>query len=244
MKKTIFITSIMVLFSVSTSMAQFGNLKKAVTKTVESTTGSSSSTGLSQEEVGSGLKEALTSGVKKGVDQLAKPDGFFKDLSIKIPLPEEAKKAEDKLRGMGMGDQCDKTIESINRAAEDATTAAKDIFVDAIKGMSISDAMSLLNGEDDAATQFLDKSTRTALKNKFEPIVKVSLDKVGATKNWNTVFTTYNKIPFVEKINPDLVEYATGKAIDGLFKQIAKEELKIRKDPAARITDLLKKVFG
>jgi hypothetical protein len=204
MKKTLFVTSIMLLFSVSSAMAQFGNLKKAVTNTVKSTTSSSSSE-LSEEEVGSGLKEALTSGVKKGVDQLAKPDGFFKDLSIKIPLPEEAKKAEEKLRDLGQGEQVDKTIESINRAAEDATTAAKDIFVEAIKNMSISDAMSLLKGEDDAATKFLDKSTREALKAKFEPIVKVSLDKVGATKNWNTIFTTYNKIPFVEKINRVLV---------------------------------------
>ena len=110
--------------------------------------------------------------------------------------------------------------------------------------MSINDAMSILNGKDNAATKFLDKSTRVDLISKFEPIVKVSLDKVGATKNWNAIFSTYNKLPFVEKVNPDLVEYATVKAINGLFVQIAKEELKIRQDPAARVTDLLKKVFG
>ena len=178
------------------------------------------------------------------MDQLSKPDGFFKDLSIKIPLPEEANKVETKLRSIGQGKKVDETIESINRAAEDATTAAKDIFVEAIKGMSINDAMSILRGDDNAATKFLDKSTRADLISKFEPIVKISLDKVGATKNWNTIFSTYNKLPFVEKVNPDLVEYATGKAIDGLFIQIAKEELKIRQDPAARVTDLLKKVFG
>jgi hypothetical protein len=223
-------------------MAQFDKLKKTVGEKVESTT--SSSTDLNQEEVGSGLKEALTRGVEKGVDQLSKPDGFYKDLSIKIPLPEEAKEVEAKLRSLGQGEQVDETIESINRAAEDATTAAKEIFVEAIKGMTIEDAMSILRGDDDAATKFLEKSTRANLITKFEPIVKVSLDKVGATKNWNTIFTTYNKIPFVQKVNPDLVEYATGKAIDGLFIQIAKEELKIRQDPAARVTDLLKKVFG
>jgi hypothetical protein len=233
----------MILFSAS-SIAQFGNLRKTVTKTVESATTSTASVELSQEEVGSGLKEALASGVKKGVNQLSKPDGYFKDLSIKIPIPEEAKEVESKLRSIGQGAQVDKTIESINRAAEDASSSAKDIFVDAIKGMSISDAMGLLNGADDAATKFLDKSTRSALTSQFEPIVKVSLDKVGATKNWETVFTTYNKIPFVKKINPDLVSYATEKAIDGLFKQVAKEELKIREDPMARVTDLLKKVFG
>tara|TARA_B110000285_G_scaffold104319_1_gene118746 strand:- start:186 stop:860 length:675 start_codon:yes stop_codon:yes gene_type:complete len=222
-------------------MAQFDKLKKTVTEKVEATT---SSTGLSQEEVGSGLKEALSRGVEKGVDQISKPDGFLKDLSIKILLPEEAKNVEEKLRSIGQGKQVDETIESINRAAEDASAEAKEIFITAIKGMTINDAMSILRGDNNAATKFLDKSTRAALTGKFEPIVKVSLDKVGATKNWNSIFTTYNKIPFVQKVNPDLVAYATDKAINGLFIQIAKEELKIRQNPAARVTDLLKKVFG
>ena len=242
MKKLIYLTCSIVLFSVSTATAQFDKLKKTVDKKIEAV--KPSSAGLSQEEVGAGLKEALTKGIEKGVDQLSKPDGFFKDLSIKIPLPEEANKVETKLRSIGQGKKVDETIESINRAAEDATTASKDIFVKAIKEMSINDAMSILRGDENAATKFLDKSTRADLISKFEPIVKISLDKVGATKNWNTIFSTYNKLPFVEKVNPDLVEYATGKAIDGLFIQIAKEELKIRQDPAARVTDLLKKVFG
>lgn len=242
MKKAIYLTCSMVLFSVSISTAQFDKLKKTVDKKIEEV--KPSSAGLSQEEVGAGLKEALNKGIEKGVDQLSKPDGFFKDLSIKIPLPEEANKVETKLRSIGQGKKVDETIESINRAAEDATAASKEIFVEAIKGMSINDAMSILNGKDNAATKFLDKSTRADLISKFEPIVKISLDKVGATKNWNAIFSTYNKLPFVEKVNPDLVEYATGKAIDGLFVQIAKEELKIRQDPAARVTDLLKKVFG
>ena len=242
MKKTIYLACSIVLLSVSTATAQFDKLKKTVDKKIESV--KPSSAGLSQEEVGAGLKEALNKGIEKGVDQLSKPDGFFKDLAIKIPLPKETKKVEAKLRSIGQGKKVDETIESINRAAEDATTASKDIFVEAIKGMSINDAMSILRGDDNAATKFLDKSTRANLISKFEPIVKISLDKVGATKNWNTIFNTYNKLPFVEKVNPDLVEYATAKAIDGLFIQIAKEELKIRQDPAARVTDLLKKVFG
>ena len=241
MKKVIYLTCSMILFSISTSMAQFDKLKKTVTEKVEATT---SSTGLSQEEVGSGLKEALSRGVEKGVDQISKPDGFLKDLSIKILLPEEAKNVEEKLRSIGQGKQVDETIESINRAAEDASAEAKEIFIAAIKGMTINDAMSILRGDNNAATKFLDKSTRAALTGKFEPIVKVSLEKVGATKNWNSIFTTYNKIPFVQKVNPDLVAYATDKAINGLFIQIAKEELKIRQNPAARVTDLLKKVFG
>ena len=242
MKKAIYLTCSIVLFSISISTAQFDKLKKTVDKKIESV--KPSSAGLSEEEVGAGLKEALNKGIEKGVDQLSKPDGFFKDLAIKIPLPKETKKVEAKLRSIGQGKKVDETIESINRAAEDATTASKDIFVKAIKGMSINDAMSILRGDENAATKFLDKSTRADLISKFEPIVKISLDKVGATKNWNTIFSTYNKLPFVEKVNPDLVEYATGKAIDGLFIQIAKEELKIRQDPAARVTDLLKKVFG
>ena len=242
MKKAIYLTCSIVLFSVSTATAQFDKLKKTVDKKIEAVKPSSG--GLSQEEVGAGLKEALTKGIEKGVEQLSKPDGFFKDLSIKIPLPEEANKVETKLRSIGQGNKVDQTIESINRAAEDATNASKEIFVEAIKEMSISDAMSILRGEDNAATKFLDKSTRANLISRFEPIVKISLDKVGATKNWNIVFNTYNKLPFVEKVNPDLVEYATDKAIDGLFIQIAKEELKIRQDPGARVTDLLKKVFG
>jgi Protein of unknown function (DUF4197) len=242
MKKAIYLTCSILLFCASASMAQFDKLKKTVSDKVETVT--TSGAGLSQEEVGAGLKEALNKGVEKGVDQLSKPDGFFKDLEIKIPLPEEVQNVESKLRSIGQGKKVDEAIESINRAAEDAVVGAKDIFVNAIKSMTIEDAMSILRGDKNAATKFLDKATRTALVAKFKPIVKVSLDKVGATKNWNTVFSTYNKIPLVKKVNPDLEEYATNKAIDGLFIQIAKEELKIRENPAARVTDLLKKVFG
>ena len=241
MKNLIFITSSILFLSASVFGQDFGKLKQRVTETVSS---DKSSGALSEGEVSNGLKEALNKGIEKGVTQLSKPDGYFKDLQIKIPLPEEAQVVESKLRQMGQGKQVDDAIESINRAAEDAAMGAKDIFVDAIKNMTVTDAMGLLKGNDDAATRFLEKSTREALVAKFRPIVKVSLDKVGATKHWNTIFTTYNKIPFVSKINPDLEEYATNKAIDGLFIQIAKEELEIRKNPGARVTDLLKKVFG
>ena len=142
----------------------------------------------------------------------------------------------------------DDAIESINRAAEDAASASKDLFVSAIKNLTLKDVMNILNGKDDAATTYLSSNTRSALVEKFKPIIlsiiSNSLDKVGATRYWSLVFTTYNAIPLVQKVNPDLVEYATNKAIDGLFVQIAKEELAIRKNPAARVTDLLKKVFG
>jgi hypothetical protein len=220
------------------------DLKKLGGKLSEKTGISTQTSALTEGEVASGLKEALSNGVSKGVAQLSKADGFFKDPEIKIPLPEEAKKVEDKLRAIGQGDKVDATIESINRAAEDAASGAKDIFTLAIKEMSVSDAMSILKGDKDAATKYLSSSTRKALFEKFKPVVSASLEKVGATKHWNTLFTTYNKIPMVSKINPDLEEYATNKAIDGLFIQIAKEELAIRENPAARVSDLLKKVFG
>lgn len=230
-----------VLLSASVCNGQILNkIKSNVEKAIESTEES----GLTEGEVAAGLKEAITRGVTVGVEKLSKADGYFKDPEIKIPLPQEAKDVEKSLRQMGQGKKVDEAIESLNRAAEDAAHAAKDIFVTAIKNMTLNDAMGILNGQDDAATQYLNKSTRSALVAKFEPIVQVSLDKVGATKHWNTIFTTYNKIPLVKKVNPNLSEYATNKAIDGLFVQIAKQELEIRKNPAARVTDLLKKVFG
>lgn len=239
MKKIVVIT--LGIFVSNLTIAQtFGKIKDKVNETV----GTSSSSSLSEGEITSGLKEALNKGIEKGVTQLSKPDGYFKDPQIKIPLPEEAKTVETKLRQLGQGQKVDDAIESINRAAEDAVMAAKDIFIDAIKSMDVKDAMGLLKGNDDAATRFLESSTRAQLVEKFKPIIKASLEKVGATKHWNTLFTTYNKLPMVTKVNPDLEEYATNKAIDGLFVQIAKEELEIRKNPGARVTDLLKKVFG
>ncbi|MDX2361014.1 MAG: DUF4197 domain-containing protein [Crocinitomicaceae bacterium] len=244
MKKTLLIALIGGFFMTNNANAQILNkLKKTVEETVDETV-SGGASGLTEEEVGAGLKEALTKGIEAGVAQVSQPDGYFKDLAIKIFLPEEAKKVESALRDMGQGDLVDDAIESLNRAAEDAANGALEIFVDAIKNMSIQDAMSILNGEDNAATTFLERVTRDALVAKFKPIVKASLDKVGATKYWNTIFTTYNKIPFVQKINPDLDDFATNRAIDGLFVQIAKQEKDIRENPLARVTDLLKKVFG
>jgi len=245
MKKSIYLIASLIAFSSINASAQgWNDLKKqAEKKTKEIKTVASPETGLSQDEVGKGLKEALNQGVKKGVAQLNKKDGYLKDAQIKIPMPKEAKTVEEKLRSLGQGKKVDEAIESMNRAAEDAAEGAKDIFVAAIKGMTLADAMSILKGEDDAATKYLNKATRLELTKKFEPVIKVSLDKVGATKHWNTVFSSYNKLPFVSKVNPDLEKYVTDKALDGLFIQVAKEELKIRKDPAARVTDLLKKVF-
>ena len=227
------------MLSITSNAQIWDKVKKNAPKSLTPKSG-----GLSQEEIGKGLKEALNKGVEKGVNQLSKPDGYFKDAEIKIPMPEQAQNVEDKLRKMGQGEKVDEAILSMNRAAEDAAILAKKLFVEAIKNMTITDAMAILKGEKNAATEYLKKSTSAALTEKFQPIIKVSLDKVGATKHWETVFSTYNKIPFVDKVNPDLEEYVTEKAINGLFIQVAKEELQIRDNPSARVTDLLKKVFG
>ncbi len=240
MRKVVYLVAAIVVGNNFSTVAQMPNLKKGLEKVATA----KPSTGLSEEEVGRGLKEALNNGIEKGVSQLSKADGYFKDPQIKIPMPEEAKGVEEKLRKIGQGKKVDDAIESINRAAEDAASASKDLFVAAIKNLTLTDVMNILHGKEDAATSYLSSNTRTALVEKFKPIIKVSLDKVGATKHWTTVFTAYNAIPLVQKVNPDLVEYATNKAIDGLFIQIAKQELEIRKNPAARVSDLLKKVFG
>lgn len=239
MKKTLYIAVLFIAGNSFISTAQL-DLKKGIEKTAIARPKS----GLSEDEVGKALKEALNLGIDKGVSQLSKPDGYFKDTQIKILMPDEAKNAETKLRAIGQGQKVDDAIESMNRAAEDAATSAKQLFVDAIKAMTMTDVMNILNGTDDAATKYLSNATRAQLVEKFKPIIKASLDKTGATKHWASVFTAYNAIPMVQKVNPDLVDFVTNKAIDGLFVQIAKEELSIRKNPAARVSDLLKKVFG
>ena len=246
MKKILYITIGLMTFStINVSAQNWKDIrKKAKTAAKTNASGINPKGALSQDEVGKGLKEALNQGVKKGVTQLNKKDGYLKDVQIKIPMPDEAKNVESNLRSMGQGEKVDEAIESMNRAAEDAAAGAKDIFVAAIKGMTLTDAMNILKGEDNAATNYLNKATYAALSEKFKPVIKVSLDKVGATKHWQTVFGSYNKIPFVTKVNPNLEDYVTKKALNGLFIQVAKEELNIRKNPEARATDLLKKVFG
>lgn len=204
---------------------------------------SSGKSSLSNEEIIGGLKEALQVGTEKGTTKLSAVDGFFKDAVIKILMPEEAKKAEKTLRGMGLGRQVDNAILSMNRAAEDAAKSAAPIFINAIKGMSFQDALGILRGGDNAATNYLKDKTTISLTEAFRPVIESSLKKVDATKHWNTVFTTYNKFSS-EKVNPDLSAYVTEKALTGIFYQVAQEEQKIRKDPFARTSDLLKKVFS
>jgi hypothetical protein len=199
--------------------------------------------GLTTSEIASGLKQALEVGAQNSSNKLSALDGFFKDAAIKILLPPEAQKVEKTLRDLGMSSLVDKAILSVNRAAEDAAKSAAPIFIDAIKTMTIQDALGILKGGDFAATNFLKSKTTTALTSAFKPVIESSLSKVGATKYWADVFNTYNKFA-TNKINPDLSGFVTGKAIDGIFYQVSLEEQKIRKDPVARVTDLLKKVFG
>lgn len=199
---------------------------------------------LTSAEVAEGLKEALIKGISKGSDQASQLDGYFKNPKIKIPFPPEVKKVEDKLRQLGLGSEVDKFVMTLNRGAEDAAKEAKPIFISAIKAMTIQDAWSILRGDKDAATQYLMRTTSTQLKEKFQPVIKNSLNKVNATKYYGDIVNTYNKVPLVEKINPELDAYATDKAIEGLFTLIAEEEGKIRDNPAERTTELLKKVFG
>ena len=206
---------------------------------------STTSTGVTENEAAQGIKEALTQGVTNAVLNLNKTDGFFGSEIYKMLLPPDAKKVETTLRKMGMGAEVDKAILSINRGAEDAVAYAKPIFVDAIKEMTLTDALNILKGNKDAATQYFKQKTSEKLTAAFKPSVQSSLDKVNATKYYGDIVTTYNKLPTTfNKVNPDLTSYVVGKAVEALFDQVAKEEANIRANPAARATDILKKVFG
>ncbi len=198
---------------------------------------------LTTTDVAEGLREALIKGISSGSDLASQLDGYFKNPEIKIPFPPEVKKVEDKLRQLGLGGEVDRFIVTLNRGAEDAAKEAKPIFISAIRSMTIQDAWGILKGQPDAATQYLKRTTSAQLKEKFKPVIQSALNKVNATKYYGDIVNTYNQIPFVQDVNPDLNEYATIKAMEGLFVLIAKEEKSIRENPAARTTDLLKRVF-
>jgi hypothetical protein len=199
---------------------------------------------LSNDDIVAGLKEALSLGAQNGANKLSSIDGFFANAAIKVLMPPEAQKVEKTLRNAGMGKLVDDAILSMNRAAEEASKSAAPIFVDAVKTMSFQDALGILKGSDTAATSYLKGKTTPALTSAFRPVIESALEKTGATKHWKTVMDAYNKIPLVSKVNPDLSGYVTDKALTGMFFQVASEEQKIRKDPAARVTETLKKVFG
>lgn len=202
--------------------------------------------GLSNDDIVAGLKEALVTGSQKGSNTLSQTDGFFANAALKILMPPEAQKVENTLRRVGLGKQVDDAILSMNRAAEDACKNAAPIFTNAIKQMSFRDALGILKGTDTAATGYLRGKTTAELTTAFRPVIEQSLHKTDATKYWNSLISSYNKVNIFggQKINPDLSAYVTEKALSGIFTQVAIEEKNIRRDPLARTSDILKKVFG
>lgn len=239
MKQIVLLLSIALISIQSVSAQTIKGLFDKVTKPATAASGS----GLSNEDIINGLKDALRVGTDSSAKRLSKLDGFFGDAAIKVLMPEEAMKVEKTLRNLGMGSVVDKAILSMNRAAEDAASEVGNIFWDAIKGMSITDGFKILGGGDFAATDYLKSVTTSQLTGKFRPVIEASLVKVDATRYWKDMFTTYNKFS-AKKVNTDLTAYVTERALSGLFLKISLEEQKIRKNPAAQVTDILKKVFG
>ena len=202
---------------------------------------------LSNQEVISGLKEALSVGIKNSVNITSVTDGFLKNESIRLPFPSDAQKVKDKVIEFGLSSKVDEFETTLNRAAEEAAKEALPIFTEAIKNMTVQDGFAILNGGDGAATKFLKEQTSSKLSEAFLPKVKQVTSRVKLTEKWNPIITKYNQATMLtggDKINPDLDAYVTEKAIKGLFYMVEKEENKIRKDPIARVTDLLQKVFG
>lgn len=243
MIKPVLFTISLVLATQSFTQINFGNIKEQAEDAVDDITGNGD-VALTDDEIIGGLKEALEVGTNNSVGICSIEDGFFGNDKLRIPFPPEAEDVKTKVEAIGMEDQVQEFVLTLNRAAEQATKDAAPIFVDAITNLSIADGMGILKGEDDAATQYLNSQTHDQLVEKFTPIVEQAIESVEVTKYWEPLITAYNKIPLTEEKDPDLVAYVTDKAIEGLFILIAEEELKIRQDPLARVSDLLKKVFG
>jgi len=232
MKKSLLICCALLTFSTGCETAQ------QVLNNLPASAGTVNTT-----QIAAGLKEALTIGTQNSASRLSAVNGFFANAALKILMPPQAQKVESTLRNVGLGSVVDKAILSMNRGAEEAAKSATPIFVNAIKQMSITDAIGILRGGDFAATNYFKEKTTAALTSAFQPVITSSLKKVDATKYWGDVFTVYNRFS-KEPVNTDLSAYVTQRAIDGIFHEVSLEEQKIRKDPAARVTDLLKTVFG
>ena len=243
---------ILALFVPLFSFAQIGDLLKRANEKAQAkkttTTASSSRNSITDllgtTDIGAGLKEALQKGVTEQVTKLTAVDGFYKNETVKILFPEELQKVDKTLRSIGLSSLADEGVKALNRAAEDAVKEATPIFVSAITSMKITDAKNILTGGDTAATTYLEGTTSTSLAAKFSPVIQTSLGKVGADKIWETIIARYNKVPLVTKVNPDLTNYVTKKAMEGVFKMIAVEEKDIRTNLSSRTSPLLKKVFA
>ena len=237
MKKICFLILVISLFSINLTHAGiFDDFLKGI--------GTSSTGGPDESTIISGLKEALSIGTDKAVKNLSQVDGYFGNQVIKILMPEKIQKVADILREIGYQKQVDDFVLSMNRAAEKAAPQAASIFVDAIKGMTIEDAKKILNGGDTAATEFFKSKTHDKIYSAFKPIISSSMDEIGVTHSYKEMIGKYESLPLMSKESVDLDHYVTNKAMDGLFYMVGQEEKKIRTDPAARITDLLKTVFG
>ncbi len=247
--KNIILLSATVFFLAGCASSQ--DLNKAITdaqknvqKEIDKYTKKNKKKPLTNDEVIRGLREALNVGTNNSTASASKADGFYKNALVFIPFPPEAEKIKNIVVNLGMQKQVDDFVMTMNRAAEEAAKEAAPIFIAAIKSMSIADGFTILKGADNAATTYLHDKTSGELNTKFSPIIKKAIEKVEVTKYWNPIITTYNKIPGIEKQNPNLEQYITLKALEGLFKLVAGEEKKIRTDPLAQVTALLKRVFG
>lgn len=197
-----------------------------------------------ENEIAGALRDALSVGIRNAVTQTSKTDGFYSNNLLRIQFPPEARQVETTLRSLGMNKMVDDFIISMNRGAEEASKKATDVFLASIRQMTITDGFNIWKGNNDAATEFLRRTSMDRLRNEFRPIVQQALKQVEVTKFWNPVVSAYNNVPLTRPVNPNLEEYVTSQAIEGLFKVVAQEELKIRQNPAARSTALLQRVFG
>ncbi|WP_338766278.1 DUF4197 domain-containing protein [Bernardetia sp. ABR2-2B] len=241
MKKTsraIRILSLFILISV------VGFYTSCTSQQITGVLGSIGGVPLTKEEIAKALKDALVQGVVKGTGLASKDGGYFNNALIKIPFPKDAEKVATTLRDLGLGSEVDRFVKTLNRGAEEAAKEAAPIFKSAITSMSIQDAYGILKGDKDAATQYLIRATTDQLKAKFKPVVSRNLSKVNATRYYGDLVGRYNKIPFVQNVNPDLDDYATELAIEGLFKLVAEEESNIRSNISARSSELMKRVFA
>jgi len=229
------------IFLVSTLL--FGCTAQQIQDTVGAVLGTTTSVP-TEGEASNGLKDALSIGITKGMGLLSQTDGFLGNDLVKIPWPEQANQVKDVLLRLGMQKQVDNVTTSLNRAAEKASGVAIDVFIQAIKQMTVTDALQIITGGNGAGTAYLKKTTTAILADKFRPIIDQSLGQVNATKYWGDATTIYNKVPLVKPVNTDLAGFVTEKALDGVFKMVEKEENNIRANPFARTTDLLKKVFN
>ena len=229
------------------SQINLNKLSKKVQEKVLDNSSSSTTNPLSNEEVIAGLKEALTVGINNGSGKASKLDGFLKNDKIRLPFPADAQKVKDKALQLGLDSKVEEFETTLNRAAEEAAKEAAPIFIAAIKEMSIGDGFEILKGSDNAASTYLKEKTVAKLTTAFAPKVENAINKVNLTKYWEPLTSAYNSASILtgaQEVNTDLKSYITEKAIAGLFQLIEEEELKIRKDPIARVTDVLKKVFG